>query len=104
MRELERACKAWSQREVARRLGVSPTTINLVLKGKYPNPKRIVERAKELFGNDRSECECPVLGVIHAEVCDKYREWAKDGAIKRDRLYMQVRSYCNDCNYIKGKS
>jgi hypothetical protein len=101
MRELERACKLYGQREVARRMKVSATSINLILKGRYPNPKRMLERAKEMFCFDAQERECPILGAIHFEVCEKYREWAKEGVVKKERLYMQVRSYCNECKIEK---
>lgn len=97
MKELERACKLYGQREVARRMKVSATSINLILNGKYPNPKHMLERAKKMFCLDVNECECPVLGIIHLEVCEKYKEWAKEGVVKKERLYMQVRSYCNEC-------
>ena len=97
---LKRACELYTQREVARRIGKSAATINLVLKGTYPNPQRILESVAIEFASLKSdECECPVLGTMHRDVCNKYFNWSKHAKVHKDRLYIQVKEYCKECNY-----
>lgn len=91
-----------SQRKVGEMLGKSATTVNLLLKGKYPNPEPILRKVKESFIHLQEEkYECPVLGTIHSDVCRRYKTWAKIGVIKKDRLYLQVKEQCLECNYAK---
>lgn len=103
MELLKKACKHYgSQRKVGEILGKSATTVNLLLKGKYPNPQPILRKVKESFTHlQEKKCECPVLGAIHSDVCKKYKTWAKTGVIKKDRLYLQVKKQCLECNYAK---
>lgn len=46
---LKEACKTSSQRQVARGLGISATAVNLLLKGKYPNPTAMFELILKVF-------------------------------------------------------
>lgn len=99
---LRKACELHGQRGVARLIGKSPATVNLMLKGRYPNPKNLLKRVEEVFLELKEEVqECPLLGVIHIDVCVKYQGWAKEQKVHRDRLYMQVREYCKDCKGSK---
>ncbi|MGE4406078.1 helix-turn-helix domain-containing protein [Pseudomonas sp.] len=57
---LRTACAERSQADVARALGCSAGTVNMVLKGSYPNPEKWLQRVEEVFGSTR--IECPVFG------------------------------------------
>lgn len=57
-----------SQRQVAKRLGVSAASISLVLSGQYPASTEALEQ--RVRGELMSECvECPVLGEIDRRWC-----------------------------------
>ena len=66
---LEGACmKPSSQAEVARRLGVSATMVNLVLKGTYKgNLQRLETLVRGTLMNE--SVTCPVLGEISKRRC-----------------------------------
>jgi len=102
---LRKACEHYgSQRKVGEMLGKSATTVNLLLKGKYPNPEYLCEQAKITFAHLTDiKIECPILGMIHSEVCSRYKKMARDGIVKTDRLYMQVRIYCGKCILNRGE-
>ncbi|MDP7142662.1 MAG: hypothetical protein QGH69_05045 [Alphaproteobacteria bacterium] len=71
--ELGKACNETSQRTVAARIGYSPTTISLVLKGNYTGDIKAVENAvrRKLM---RSSVCCPVLGDISATECSTHQK------------------------------
>jgi len=95
---LKEACRIHGQRGVARILNRSPTAINHVLNGKYPNPSPILEMAGLAFGGVRyGVVKCPVLGEIHAKTCGKYKQLAEANKVTADRLYMEVKHVCNGC-------
>lgn len=95
---LVRACELHGQRGVARLISKSPTTVNQILRGFYPNPQRILAIVAQKFGDlESGEWACPILGVIHPDVCERYRTWAEAGVVHKDRLYMQVKSVCKTC-------
>ncbi|MCX6076407.1 MAG: helix-turn-helix transcriptional regulator [Campylobacterales bacterium] len=99
---LKKACELYSQREVARRIGKSATTVNHILKGIYPKPEPILKTVSEVFADlADEEIVCPVLGKIHGDVCQRYKEWAKLDKVHKDRLYMQVKESCKNCT--RGK-
>ena len=57
-----------SQRQVAKRLGVSAAVVSLVLSGQYPASTESLEQ--RVRGELMSECvECPVLGEIDRRWC-----------------------------------
>lgn len=93
---LRKVCKRYGQREVARRLHRSPTSINRILKGNYPNPERILKEVHEMF-SESTEKICPVLGEIHKDVCKRYCMWAKQDRVHRERLYNTVKEHCLIC-------
>ncbi|WP_294962082.1 helix-turn-helix transcriptional regulator [Sulfurimonas sp.] len=98
---LIRICKEHGQREVARRTGVSPASINRIIKGTYPNPQKILEKVKDTFSSFQNiEIECPTLGVIHIDVCSRYKEWSKANKIHKDRIYMSVKELCKKCEEL----
>lgn len=96
---LEKACDLHGQRGVARLIKKSPATVNQILKGAYPNPQRVLAIVAETFSSLEPD-ECPVLGAIHPDVCERYSTWAKEGVVHKDRLYMQVKMHCENC--IRG--
>jgi len=65
---LKQACKETSQAAVARKLGYSATTVNLVLKDKYTGDiEKVYRTIKVRLG--KSNVECPVLGEISSSKC-----------------------------------
>lgn len=97
---LRQMCDLYSQREVGKKIGKSAATVNLLLKGKYPNPHKILEKVSEVFAElNKNEVDCPVLNTIHLNVCLKYQEMARQNKFHKDRLYMQVKDHCKECKY-----
>lgn len=95
---LKKACEKYSQRQVAQKIDKSATTINLILKGKYPKPEKILQKVAEVFTDlDSNEVVCPILGTIHINVCSKYQSMAIQKKMHKDRLYMQVKEACLTC-------
>jgi transcriptional regulator with XRE-family HTH domain len=70
---LKAKCTETSQAAVARRLGMSASTINQVLKGTYPgNPtEKILLQVEEIFG--QTTIDCPVVGEITLGKCAEHR-------------------------------
>ncbi|MDH3976443.1 MAG: helix-turn-helix domain-containing protein [Deltaproteobacteria bacterium] len=69
---LNKAVNASSQAEVSRKLGVSSTTISLVLKGKYgASTDAIEKKVREVYGNE--SVDCPVMGEIALALCAEKR-------------------------------
>ena len=72
---LQKACSLHGQRGVARLIGKSPTAVNLILKGTYPKPEKILKIVEKVFADlDSSAVVCPILGDIHINVCAKYKK------------------------------
>jgi len=62
---------------VARELGISPSTVSLVVSGKYPaSTAKIEQRITNLYG-DRGMVACPVLGEIEPGQCVTFWERAR---------------------------
>lgn len=55
--------------EVARELGISPTTVSLVLSGKYGASTDNIERKVSAIYGDGGQVTCPVLGRIDPSRC-----------------------------------
>lgn len=70
---LVRECDQRGQSSVARELGLSPSTISLVLAGKYPaSLKGVQGRVEQRYGRD--DVFCPFRGCLVAlEACDNQR-------------------------------
>jgi len=95
---LRKACSYYSQRKVGSMIGKSATTVNLLLKGKYPKPDKLLQKVNDVFKDlEDSKCDCPVLGELHIEVCQKYYAWAQGNTIHKDRLYRKVKEHCKNC-------
>lgn len=94
MLALQNACKPPSnQAAVARKLGVSGTTISTALKGRYiGNVERLAERIRGELLN--YSVACPILGEITARICQDEREKPFSSASsQRVRLYRA----CQQC-------
>ena len=95
---LKRACEMHGQRCVAKKISKSATTVNLILKGKYPKPEPILKKVDEVFSClKRDEVMCPVLGELHIGVCQKYWTWAMEDILHKERLYQEVKEHCKEC-------
>ncbi|WP_455756503.1 hypothetical protein [Sulfurimonas sp.] len=95
---LKKACDKHSQRKTGVMIGKSAATVNLILKGTYPKPEKILQKVSEVFADlNSTEFNCPVLGEIHVDVCKKYKSMAEQNKVHKDRLYMQVKSECVNC-------
>lgn len=93
-----KVCDTFGQREVGRRIGYSPTTVNQVYKGVYPKPEPVLTAAFKVFGDMNLEnVPCPVLGEIHKNICAKYRAWALVDKVHQDLSYRRVKSACLNC-------
>lgn len=82
-----------TQAAVARRLNLSPTTISLVLKGKYEaSTERIEARVRtELMAET---IECPVLGVITRKFCQEWQDKARREVGPASALHQEVYATC----------
>lgn len=95
---LKKACDLHGQRKVAKTLNRSVTTVNQTLHGKYPKPEPILEMIELAFASLRNnDIQCPVLGAIHPQTCERYREMAKINKVHPDRLYREVKEQCASC-------
>lgn len=100
---LRKVCDLYGQRKVAKTINRSATTINQTLHGTYPNPEPILEMIELAYGHlNSTDTPCPVLGSIHDQTCERYREWAKSGKDHPDRMYQEVKDKCATCA-IGGK-
>uniref|UniRef100_UPI0040480DF7 hypothetical protein n=1 Tax=Aliarcobacter sp. TaxID=2321116 RepID=UPI0040480DF7 len=55
---LKKACDETSQGIVANELGISKTSVNLLLKQSYPNPQNMYKKILKFYGN-----ECEIVGA-----------------------------------------
>jgi len=73
MQLLREACEATSQADVARKLGYSPSAINQVLKGSYPDPANILALVEKEYRKEAT-INCPVVGPITPAKCIEHRK------------------------------
>jgi len=98
---LSAECSATSQTAAARRLGVSASTVNQVLKGSYKGDLRRIEGLVrgELM---RETLACPVLEVITKKRClDEQRKPFAATNPERVKLYFACRSGCQHSHIRK---
>jgi len=71
---LQKQIKEKGLEQVAKELGISKTTVYLVLQGKYKGSvKNIEEKVKKIYGSNG--IQCPVLGEISPAQCAEiYRQ------------------------------
>lgn len=98
---LKAECEATSQTAAAKRIGVSASTVNQVLKGSYKgNLARIEERVRgELM---REMVECPVLWAISRKRChdEQKKPFAPTNPL-RVKLFHACRSGCPNSHIKK---
>ena len=74
---LRREVEARGPKQVAKELGVSRPTVDMVCQGKYKaSTKKIEERVKKIYGNNGGIL-CPILGPITPNVCSEKWNLAK---------------------------
>jgi predicted transcriptional regulator len=57
---LKKACEKTSQGKVANELGISKTSVNLLLKQSYPNPQNMYKKIKEFYAGS---WDMEIIGV-----------------------------------------
>lgn len=89
-----------SQRRVAKKLGVSATTISLVLSDSYPASTEALEQ--RVRGELMSECVvCPVLGEIDRRWC---LDWQQKPLMVSNPLNVRVYRACRGgCEHSRLK-
>ncbi len=97
--ELEAACEATSQAQVARRLGIADGTVSQLLSGKYGaatnNMQQRIEGA--LMGRT---VVCPVIGELRRDVCLDYQGRK---AAATNPLRVQLATACRTCANRRAK-
>lgn len=74
---LKKEVLAKGPRQVAKELGISRSTVDMVVQGKYKaSTKKIEERVKAIYGNNGG-IKCPVLGEITPDTCAEKWKLAK---------------------------
>ncbi|MDD3467875.1 MAG: hypothetical protein PHE67_12065 [Campylobacterales bacterium] len=88
-----------SLEKVGNEIGVSKTTISLILNGKYENPKRPYEKLRTKLGYlEEARVKCPALKFeIHAKVCKRYAEAVRDGKVVSGTNFQIARETCEYC-------
>ncbi len=100
IKDLEKECEKSSQRRVAKSIGYSATTINMVIKGCYTGDLSAVETAFKVAFKDL-KVECPILGIIKASICNKQQ---KMGLVTCNPLKIKIYKACrNNCPNFKGE-
>lgn len=89
MKLLKEMSALHGQAEVARRINVSPSSVNQILKGTYGgDPRHILQLVEEEFGT--TTADCPVHGEISLKFCAEERR--KGFATSRAEIWLACRS------------
>jgi hypothetical protein len=100
---LRREVEAKGPKQVAKELGISRSTVDLVCQGKYQaNTAAVEDRVKKIYGNNGGGITCPVLGEISPNTCSDKWNLAKIIGMKAGnpdtlRLYKT----CQNCSVRK---
>jgi hypothetical protein len=98
IKELKIECDKASQRAVAKKMGYSATTINMVLNGYYLGDLNAIENAfNGAFKN--KTINCPILGEIAVNACQKHQK-QKFSANNPQRV--AIYRACRLCSEFKG--
>ncbi len=95
---LKARTEARGQAQTARELGVSRSTVSLVLRGKYPGGTgNIAKKVLNIYGG--AGCvSCPVLGEISPAECAENHGQAKSmGTAAGNPATLRLRLACLDC-------
>lgn len=80
---LHRQVSYKGQATVAAELGISATTLSLVLRDRYPASTAAIERkVMALYGGEGGRVVCPILAAISPETCSDNWEKAKKIGIR----------------------
>ncbi len=96
---LRKEVKAKGPKQVAQELGISRTTVDLVLQGKYrADTKKIEERIKAIYGRN-GKILCPVLGEITPLRCaESWNRAKKIGMIVSNPHNLKLYKTCLKCS------
>ena len=86
-------------RQVARELGISHSTLSLIMSGKYnASTKRIEERVGRIYGNGEGGINCPVLGEIQPSLCaEKWNLAKRIGGMAGNPETLKLYKACMKC-------
>ena len=88
-------------RKTAKLLGVSHTTLSLILHGKYPaNNKGVLDRAERLLQNE--PVDCPALGAISVIDCLQWQARARQPLAATSSHAAKVCRACRACARFTG--
>ncbi len=91
---------AKSQRRVAKELGVSPTTISLVLADKYGASTEAIETRIKGFYGQSGQVNCPVLGEISPARCAENRQRAQVIRTAGNPATIRLFAECRKCKLL----
>lgn len=99
---LKRQVDQKGPRQVAKELGVSRSTIDLVCQDKYQaSTDKIIERVKSIYGNN-GHVLCPVLGEISPNLCaEKWTLAKKIGMRAGNPDTLRLYKTCLNCGIRK---
>ncbi|MDO9069353.1 MAG: LacI family transcriptional regulator [Deltaproteobacteria bacterium] len=99
---LQREVAARGRAEVARELGISATTLSLVLSDKYPaSTDKIENRVVAIYGNAGNVC-CQILGEISPSRCADNWERARVIKIAGNPATIRLYMACRKCSLRNG--
>lgn len=100
---LRREAQAKGPKQVAKELGISRSSVDLVCQGKYnASTKKIEERVRKIYGNTNGGIACPVLGEISPNACsDKWNLAKKIGMRAGNPETLRLYKSCSQCSVRK---
>jgi hypothetical protein len=100
---LSKEVEAKGSPQVAKELGVSRSTIDLVVQGKYQaSTQKVEDRVKAIYGKD-GHVQCAVLGVISPNTCaEKWTLAKKIGMMAGNPETLKLYKTCLNCSVRKG--
>jgi len=100
---LKKEVRAKGPKQVAQELGVSRSTVDLVIQGKYQaDTKKVQERIKAIYGHN-GKVLCPVLGEITPLKCaDCWNKAKKIGMLASNPETLRLYKTCLKCSVRRG--
>jgi hypothetical protein len=95
---LEKQVQAKGLRQVAKELGISKTTVSLVVKGKYQaSTKKVQNRVAAIYGN-KGQVNCPFLDIIGPDRCaDNWEKARRIGGFVSNPEKLRLYRECLKC-------
>jgi len=96
---LKKEVAAKGAKQVAKELGISRSTVDMVCQGKYQaSTAKVEERVKLIFGNNGG-IDCPVLGWITPNTCaEKWKLAKKIGMMAGNPETLRLYKACMNCS------